>query len=169
VHWPAKNMNLPAMFETLMKLKEEGRTRAIGVANFNIALLKTVVEEIKAPIACDQVEYHVMLDQTRLRDYLAAKSIPLVAYCPLAQGRVASDATLAAIGRKHGASAAQVALKWLLDQDNVAAIPKASRAESQKANLDALKVKLDDDDRKAIADLPKNRRCVSPGFAPAWD
>ena len=65
VHWPAKNMNLPAMFETLMKLKQEGRTRAIGVANFNIALLKTVVEEIKAPIACNQVEYHVMLDQTR--------------------------------------------------------------------------------------------------------
>jgi 2,5-diketo-D-gluconate reductase B len=58
VHWPAKNMNLPAMFETLMKLKEEGRTRAIGVANFNIALLKTVVEEIKAPIACNQIEYH---------------------------------------------------------------------------------------------------------------
>src|SRR6195952_4361359 len=50
VHWPAKSMNLPAMFETLMKLKQEGRTRAIGVANFNIALLKTVVEEIKAPI-----------------------------------------------------------------------------------------------------------------------
>jgi 2,5-diketo-D-gluconate reductase B len=158
VHWPAKSMNLPAMFETLMKLREEGRTRAIGVANFNIALLKTVVEEIKAPIACDQVEYHFMLDQTRLREYLATKSIPLVAYCPVAQGRAASDATLTEIGRKHGASGAQVALKWLLDQDNVAAIPKASRAESQQANLDALKLKLDDDDRKAIAGLPKNKR-----------
>src|ERR1700675_4768613 len=101
VHWPAKNMNLPAMFETLMKLKEEGRTRAIGVANFNIALLKAVVEEIKAPIACNQVEYHVMLDQTPLRKYLAAKSIPLVAYCPLAQGRVASDEALMAIVAKH--------------------------------------------------------------------
>ena len=66
VHWPAPNMNLPAMFETLMKLKQEGRTRAIGVANFNVALLKKVVEEIKAPIACNQVEYHVMLDQTEL-------------------------------------------------------------------------------------------------------
>ena len=169
VHWPSKNMNLPAMFETLLELKAQGRTRAIGVANFNIALLKSVVEEIKAPIACNQVEYHVMLDQTKLRKYLAAKSIPLVAYCPLAQGKVASDATLMAIGRKHGASAAQVALKWLLDQDGVAAIPKASRAESQKANLDALHVGLDDEDMKAIAALPKDRRCVNPGFAPAWD
>jgi 2,5-diketo-D-gluconate reductase B len=169
VHWPAPRMNLPKMFETLLKLREEGRTRAIGVANFNIALLKTVVEEIKAPIACNQVEYHVMLDQTPLRKYLKSKSIPLVAYCPLAQGRAASDETLMAIGRKHGASAAQVALKWLLDQDGVAAIPKASRAESQKANLDALNVGLDDEDLQAIASLPKNKRFVNPGFAPAWD
>jgi 2,5-diketo-D-gluconate reductase B len=169
VHWPAPSMNLPAMFETLMKLKEEGRTRGIGVANFNIALLKTVVEQIKAPIACNQIEYHVMLDQTKVAKYLAAKSIPLVAYCPLAQGRAASDETLLAIGRKHSASAAQVALRWLLDQDGVAAIPKTSRRESQKANLDALKVKLDDDDRKKIAALPKDKRFVNPGFAPAWD
>ena len=169
VHWPAPNMNLPAMFDTLLRLKQEGRTRAIGVANFNIALLKTVVEDIKAPIACNQVEYHVMLDQTPLRKYLAAKAIPLVAYCPLAQGRAASDETLAAIGRKHGASPAQVALKWLLDQDGVAAIPKASRAESQRANLDALHVGLDDEDRQAIAALPKDKRLVNPGFAPAWD
>ena len=169
VHWPSKSMNLPAIFETLVKLKAEGRTRAIGVANFNLALLKTVVEEIKAPIACNQIEYHVMLDQTPVRAYLAKQSIPLVAYAPLAQGRAASDETLIAIGRKHNASAAQIALKWLLDQDGVAAIPKASRAESQQANLDALKVTLDDDDRKAIAALPKNKRFVNPGFAPEWD
>ena len=169
VHWPSPDMKLPAIFETLMKLQQEGRTRAIGVANFTTAMLKTVVEDIKAPIACNQVEYHVMLDQTRLRQYLTAKPIPLVAYCPLAQGRVASDETLTRIGRKHDASAAQVALKWLLDQDGVAAIPKASRAESQQANLDALKVKLDDDDRKVIAALPKDKRCVNPGFGPAWD
>jgi 2,5-diketo-D-gluconate reductase B len=169
VHWPSRNMNLPAIFETLMKLKEEGRTRAIGVANFTTALLKIVVEEIGAPIACDQVEYHAFLNQTVLRKYLAAKSIPLVAYCPLAQGRVASDKTLGGIGKKHNASAAQVALKWLLDQDGVAAIPKASHAESQKANLDALTLRLDDEDRKAIAALPKSMRCVNPGFAPAWD
>ena len=169
VHWPSPNMNLAAVMETLMKLKEEGRTRAIGVANFNIALLKQAVEEIKAPIACNQIEYHVLLDQTPIRKYMAGKSIPLVAYCPLAQGRAASNETLMAIGKKHNASAAQVALKWLLDQDGVAAIPKASREESQKANLGALKVKLDDDDRKAIAALPKDQRFVKPGFSPIWD
>jgi 2,5-diketo-D-gluconate reductase B len=169
VHWPSPDMRLPAVLETLMKLKQEGRTRAIGVANFNIALLKQAVEEIKAPIACNQIEYHVLLDQTPIRKYMMAKSIPLVAYCPLAQGRAASNEALIAIGKKHNASAAQVALKWLLDQDGVAAIPKASRAESQKANLGALNVKLDDDDRKTIAALPKDQRFVKPGFSPVWD
>jgi 2,5-diketo-D-gluconate reductase B len=169
VHWPSRDMNLPVVLETLMKLKQEGRTRAIGVANFTLALLKSAVEDIKAPIACNQVEYHVMLDQSKVLAYLRSKSIPLVAYCPLAQGRAASNDTLAAIGKKHNASAAQVALKWLLDQDGVAAIPKASRKESQRANFDALKVTLDDEDRKAIAALPKGSRFVSPGFAPDWD
>jgi 2,5-diketo-D-gluconate reductase B len=169
VHWPSRSMNLPSVFETLLKLKEEGRTRAIGVANFTLALLKTTVEEIRAPIACNQIEYHVMLDQSKVKAYLDARKIPLVAYCPLAQGRAASDETLIQIGKKHNAAAAQVALKWLLDQDNVAAIPKASRKESQQANLDALKITLDDDDRKAIARLAKDKRFVSPGFGPDWD
>lgn len=169
VHWPSRSANWGAVFETLMKLREEKRVRAIGVANFTTALLKTAVEEIKAPIACNQIEYHAMLGQSKVLNYLAAKSVPLVAYCPLAQGRVATDPVLAEIGKKHDATAAQVALKWLLDQDGVAAIPKASRRESQQANLDALKIALDDADRKKIAALPKDKRCVNPGFAPDWD
>lgn len=169
VHWPSKAANWGAVFETLMKLKEEGRTRAIGVANFTTALLKIAVEDIRAPIACNQIEYHAMLDQSKVLAYLRSKSIPLVAYCPLAQGKIASDPVLAEIGARHGATAAQVALKWLLDQDGVAAIPKASRRESQQANLDALKITLDETDRTKIAALPTDRRCVNPAFAPAWD
>ena len=169
VHWPSRQMDLPAIFETLVRLKDDGRTRAIGVCNFNLALLKTVIDEIKAPVACNQIEYHVMLDQTPVKRYLDGHSIPITAYAPLAQGRAATNETLIAIGRKHGASAAQVALKWLLDQDGVAAIPKAKGSESQQANLDALKLVLDDDDRKAIAALPKNQRFVNPAFAPNWD
>lgn len=169
VHWPARDMDLGSIFETLMKLKDAGRVRAIGVCNFPVALLRKTIEEIKAPIACNQIEYHAMLDQSAVLSYLQPKGIPLTAYCPLAQGRMADDPTMAAIGKKHGVSAAQVALKWLLDQDGVAAIPKAGRRESQQANLDALKVRLDDDDRKRIAAMPKDRRCVNPAFAPDWD
>jgi hypothetical protein len=76
---------------------------------------------------------------------------------------------LAAIGRKHGATAPQVAIAWLLDQEGVIAIPKAGRPESQKANLEALTISLDDEDRAAIAALPKDQRFVRPPFAPEWD
>lgn len=169
IHWPAPRMDLGAALETLMQLKQQGRIRALGVANFTVPLLKQAVEEIGAPIACNQIEYHVMLDQSKVMAYMAEKSIPLVAHCPLAQGRAAADETLVKIGLKHDAHAAQVALKWLLDQPGVAAIPKAARLESQKSNWDALKVQLDDEDRAAIAALPKDKRFVQPAFAPDWD
>jgi len=87
----------------------------------------------------------------------------------LAQGRLAEHADLTRIAEKHGVSAAQVALKWLLDQDGVAAIPKAERAESQIANMKALDLALDDEDRAVIAALPKDQRMVNPGFGPKWD
>jgi 2,5-diketo-D-gluconate reductase B len=169
IHWPSRSMNLTATLEAMLKLKDEGRTRAIGVANFNIALLQQAVEEIGAPIACNQVEYHALLSQAKLLGYMRAQKIPLVAYTPLAKGRIAADPVLQQIARKHGATSVQVGLKWLLDQDGVCAIPKAARRESQQANLEALKLDLDDADRAAIAGLPKNERCVISGNAPDWD
>jgi 2,5-diketo-D-gluconate reductase B len=169
VHWPSADMDLPAVLSTLMRLKDEGRTRAIGVANFTLPMLRQAIEEIGASIACNQVEHHVFLDQTPMLRYLRSKAIPLIAYCPLAQGQATQSPELARIGEKHGASAAQVALKWLLDQEGVAAIPKAGRAASQRANLDALCLTLDDEDRRLIASLPKDQRLVNPPFAPHWD
>lgn len=169
IHWPAPGMDLAATLEAMLRLREEGRIRAIGVANFPTALLRQAVEEIGAPIACNQVEYHACLDQSALLAYQRRKGIPLVAYCPVAQGRLADEPALAAIGRKHDASAAQVALAWLLAQDIVVPIPKAGRRISQQANLDALDIALDDDDRTAIAALRKDLRCVNPGFSPDWD
>lgn len=169
MHWPAPVMDLPAIFGTLARLKAEGRIRAMGVCNFTLELLRATIERIGAPIAVNQIEYHVLLDQTPVRTYLAGRGIPVVAYCPLAQGALADQPDLIAIARKHGASPAQVALKWLLDQEGVGAIPKAQRPESQQANLDALKLTLDDEDRRIIAALPKDRRLVNPPFAPDWD
>lgn len=169
IHWPSKDMNMEATLRALMSLRERGLTRAIGVCNFNLPMIRRALEEIGAPIACHQVEYHPFLSQAPMLSYLRAKSIPLTAYAPLAQGRAAADQTLAAIGRKHGCSAAQVAIAWLLDQEGVIAIPKAARPESQKANLDAAAIRLDDTDRAAIAALPKDQRFVRPAFAPDWD
>jgi 2,5-diketo-D-gluconate reductase B len=164
IHWPNRDMDMAATLEALMELRQRGLTRAIGVCNFNLPMIRRAVEEIGAPIASHQVEYHPFLSQAPMLAYLRSKAIP-----PLAQGPAANDATLAAIGSKHGATAAQVAIGWLLDQEGVIAIPKAGRPESQKANLDALGIALDDKDRAAIAALPKDQRFVRPPFAPRWD
>lgn len=169
IHWPRPEMNLPQALATLVRFKEEGLARAVGVSNFNTALLREAVEVVGAPIACNQVEYHVLLDQSKLLAYARAHDVAVTAYAPLARGALTKHAALQRIAQKHGATLEQVALKWLLDQDGVAAIPKASRSESQRGNLEALNIGLDDEDRQAIANLPKDRRCVSPGFAPAWD
>lgn len=168
IHWPAPDMDLPSALETLMALQQEGKARHIGVCNFPLALLRCAVEELRAPIIGNQIEYHVLLSQNVLLPYMREKGLILTAYAPLAQGRLSEHPSLEAIARKHNATAAQVALKWLLDQ-GVAAIPKAGRPESQKANLDALSMTLDDADRAAIAALPKDQRFVKPGFAPVWD
>ncbi|MDQ0393452.1 aldo/keto reductase [Labrys monachus] len=169
VHWPAKDMDMAATLETLTALREEGRMRAVGVCNFNMPMIRRAVDEIGAPIAVHQVEYHPFLAQGEMLTYLRGKNIPLTAYAPLAQGRAASDPALAEIGEKHSASAAQIAIAWLLDQDGVIAIPKAGRPKSQRANLDALAIRLDDVDRAAIAALPKDQRFVRPPFAPDWE
>ncbi len=169
IHWPAPEMDLGATLGAMLRLREEGLVRAIGVANFPSNLLKRAVEEIGAPIACDQVEYHALLDQSKLLSYARLRTIPVIAYCPLAQGRLAGHEVLAEIAAKHGATAAQVALAWLLGQEGVGAIPKSGRREGLKANLEAAGLVLDAADRAAIAALPKAQRFVNPGFAPAWD
>ena len=169
IHWPSESMDLPAALQTMARLQEEGLTRAIGVANFPVALLRRAVEEIGSAVAVNQIEYHVLLGQKAVLDYARAHDVAITAYCPVAQGKLANSEELGVIARKHGATPVQVALKWLVDQPGVSAIPKAARRESQVANLEAMKLQLDDDDRAAIAMLPKTTRLVNPGFAPTWD
>jgi 2,5-diketo-D-gluconate reductase B len=169
IHWPAPDMDLPAALGALLRLRERGLLRAVGVSNFTVALLRQAVEQIGAPIACNQVEYHVGLSQEPVLTYARAYDMAVAAYRPLGGGGLAEHPVLQTIARKHGASPAQVALKWLLDQDGVAAIPKAARPENQRQNLDALRLVLDDADRTAIARMPKAGRLVDPGWAPAWD
>jgi len=169
IHWPSASMDLAAALKAMTALQAEGKIRAIGVSNFPVALMRQAVEEIGVPIACNQVEYHVLLDQSPVLEYARAHDIAVTGYCPLAQGRLAHYPALQQVADKHGVSPAQVALAWLLEQAGVGAIPKAAREESQRANLEAAELRLDDADRAAIAALPKRERFVNPGWAPAWD
>jgi 2,5-diketo-D-gluconate reductase B len=169
IHWAMPGMNLGATLEAMMRLQQEGRTRAIGVSNFTVALMREAVDVIGAPIAVNQIEYHVLLDQSAVLRYARSKGITVIAYAPLARGAFMALPDIQRIARKHQATPAQVGLKWLLDQELVAAIPRAGRRESQQENLDALRLTLDDEDRAAIARLPKNGRVVNVDWAPAWD
>ena len=169
LHWPRAGTNLPAALEMMMGLREAGLALQIGIANATVAHLREAIEVVGAPIACNQIEYHVLIDQTPVLAYMRAHGLPVVAHVPLAQGQLAQHEALAAIGHRYDASAAQVALAWLLDQPDVAVIPKAERRASQEANLEATRLRLDDADRAAIAALPKTLRCVNPPFAPVWD
>ncbi|WP_223505462.1 aldo/keto reductase [Pseudomonas sp. GL-RE-29] len=169
IHWPTTDWDLPKTIETLVSFKEQGLARNIGVANFPLPLLRKVVEELGAPLSAIQVEYHVLLGQNALLDYARQHDLALTAYTPLARNKVSDIPVIQQIAAKHGVLPTQVALKWLLDQPNVAAIPKASSEANQLANLAALQVQLDEDDRALIAGLSKRERQVSPDFAPVWD
>jgi len=169
VHWPTTDWDLPRTIETLVSFKEQGLARNIGVANFPLPLLRKVVEELGAPLSAIQVEYHVLLGQNALLDYARQHDLALTAYSPLARNKVSDIPQIQQIATRHGVLPTQVALKWLLDQPNVAAIPKASSEANQLANLASLDVQLNDEDRALIAGLSKRERLVSPDFAPVWD
>jgi 2,5-diketo-D-gluconate reductase B len=101
VQWPSADMDLPAVLEEMMTIKADGGTRAIGVCNFNMKMIRQAVEEVRAPIAALQIEYHPFMSQARMLDYVRGKGIPLTAYAPLAQGRAAQDETLQKIGDRR--------------------------------------------------------------------
>ena len=142
--------------------------RAIGVCNFPPGLLRRALGT-EAPIACVQVEHHVYLSQERLLALTRPAGVAMTAYSPVAKGAGEKDPVLQGIARKHGRTPTQVALAWLLEQDGVAAIPKAAGGANQRANLEAMSLRLGAEDRAAIAALPKSRRLVDPGLVADWD
>lgn len=168
VHWPSPDMDLDATLGAMARLKEDGLARSVGVCNFPPGLLRRALGS-GAPVACLQVEYHAFLSQDRLLALTRPAGVPLTAYSPTAKAAGEKEPVLQGIARKHGCSPTQVALAWLLGQDGVAAIPKAASEANQRANLAALSVRLDAEDREAIAALPKDRRLVDPDFAPDWN
>jgi 2,5-diketo-D-gluconate reductase B len=167
IHWPNRHVPLAATLDAMSALREEGRTREIGVSNFNAALFREALD--RAPVIVNQVEYHPFLGQGALLDVCAERGAELTAYRPLAKGEVARDPVIAEIARARDATPAQVALRWLIDQPPVSAVPKASSPERRRENLGALELELSDEERARIDALPKDRRAVELDWAPEWD
>ncbi|HYZ70486.1 MAG TPA: aldo/keto reductase, partial [Thermoleophilaceae bacterium] len=133
IHWPSPEVPLGETLAAMVAMMDAGRTRSIGLSNFPPSLVHEALEH--APILCNQVEYHPFLGQPRLRELAAEHDLLLTAYSPLARGRVPGDHTLREIAAAHGATPAQVALRWLVDQDRVATIPMATSPERIEENL----------------------------------
>ena len=169
VHWPSKEIPLRETLTAFAQLRDEGRVRHIGVCNFTVALLHEAVEENGADLLCNQVEYHPLLAQETLLPYQQSRGIALVAYCPLARGRVLRDRTLRRLGAKHGKSPAQIALAWLTAHELVSAIPKASSEAHCRANLEIFDIQLSAEERAEIDALDRGERVIDPSWAPDWD
>jgi len=169
IHWPNPDVEIQSTLEAMFTLKEQGRALQIGVSNFPMGLLAEVVDDLHAPIFCNQVEYHSLLGQFDLLDYASEHDFLVTAYSPLGQGQILDNPLLLEIGKKYKKSAAQIALRWLVEQEQVVAIPKATSQAHLEENLDIYDFELEDDDFYAIDDLDKSYRIVNPGFAPDWE
>jgi 2,5-diketo-D-gluconate reductase B len=167
IHWPNPRVPLASTLEAMTALREEGKTREIGVSNFTAAQFREAID--LAPVIVNQVEYHPYLGQEPLLEVCAERDVELTAYRPLAKGEVADDQVIAEIAAAHDATPAQVTLAWLTGQERVSAVPKASTPERRRENLAALELELSAEERARIDALPKDQRAVETQWSPEWD
>ncbi len=169
IHWPSSSVPLEDTLEAMNELRLEGKVRFLGVSNFTIAWMEKV-EKTGVPVITNQVEYHALLSQEKLLNYLKSAGMFLTAYSPLAKGRLAYHPVMQEIGRKHNKTGSQIALGWLVQQEGVSAIPKASSSEKRRKNFDIFNFQLDSEDLERIALLEKDQRLIDiPGMSPDWD
>ena len=172
VHWPSpEGVPLAETMQALAQARREGKTRHIGVANFNIALTEEAMRVCPEPLAVLQAEYHPYLDQSRVLAFCRQAGLLFTAYCPLARGRLFKEPVLAEIARNRGRTVAQIALRWLMQQGNVAAIPRSANAAHMAESLAVFDFALSDDEMARIHALrrPEGRIANPKGRAPAWD
>ena len=151
MHWPGDGVPLGETLGAMRELQEEGGVRHIGVSNFSPSLVEEASEHVD--VFCNQVEYHVYKDQDAVLNQARKTDYLLVAYRPLSRGSVEEDATLREIGEAHGKTAAQVALRWLVQQEQVSAIPKATSEDHLRANLEVFDFELSGGEMDRIASL----------------
>ena len=153
MHWPGDGVPLGETLGAMRELQDDGSVLQIGVSNFSPSLVEEATEY--ADIFCNQVQYHpyrsqeALLAQSQKLDYL------LTAYTPLSRGGVQGDATLREIGEAHGKTATQVALRWLVQQEKVSAIPKATGEEHLAENLDVFDFELSGEEMDRVFSLSR--------------
>lgn len=158
IHWPtpARDIYLDS-WRALIRLREEGRARSIGVSNFHEAHLRKIIDETGVIPAINQIELHPWLPQNHMRDIDARLGIKTEAWSPLGSGRLIDDPVIAEVAAKHGKSPAQVMVRWSMQLGNIV-LPKSVTPERIEQNIDVFDFVLDDADMAAIATLESGRR-----------
>ncbi|AVM07764.1 aldo/keto reductase [Bacillus sp. NEAU-CP5] len=156
IHWPVEGKYIDA-WRALETLYQDGRIKAIGVSNFQIHHLKHLMKETEIKPMINQVEYHPRLTQKELLAFCTEQGIQLEAWSPLMQGQLLDHPVLQEIAEKYGKSAAQVILRWDL-QNGVITIPKSTKKHRIEENANVFDFELSADDMKRIDDLNENLR-----------
>jgi 2,5-diketo-D-gluconate reductase B len=172
VHWPSMdNVPLAETMGALAKAKREGKARHVGVANFNIAMVEESMRLCPEALCVLQAEYHPYLEQAKVLDFCRRAGLIFMAYCPLGRGRLFSDPVLTDIARKKGKTIAQVALRWQVQQGNIAPIPRSSNPKHMAESLQVFDFSLSEEEMNRIHALarPGGRIANPKGRAPAWD
>ena len=172
VHWPTVDrIPLEETMGALAEAKRKGKTRHIGVANFNIALVEEAIAKCPEPLDTLQAEYHPYLDQSKVLAACRRLGLVFTAYCPLARGRLFDDPVLSEIARNKERTLAQVALRWLMQQGNIAAIPRSANPKHMAESLRVFDFELTAEEMARISALKRaDGRIANPkGRAPEWD
>lgn len=172
VHWPStEGIPLAETMGALARAKREGKTRYVGVANFNIALTREAIALCPEPLTTLQVEYHPYLEQTRVLAFCREAGLIVMAYCPLGRGRLFKDPVLADIAGARGKTLAQIALRWLVQQGGIVPIPRSSNRTHMAESLEIFDFELSREEMERIFALerPDGRIADPVGRAPVWD
>jgi 2,5-diketo-D-gluconate reductase B len=170
IHWPPPENIFDAAIDALVQAHNNGFAQNIGISNFPTAMMRRAVQRSPVKLIDNQVEFHALLDQSKVKAEAERLGMSLSAYSPLGRGAALKEPVIQGIARRLGRPASEVALRWILQQ-GVVAIPMTTKAENARSNLRTLDFALDDTDMAAIATLTRqNRRLISPvGMRGRWD
>jgi 2,5-diketo-D-gluconate reductase B len=169
IHWPNPAVPLEETLAVLCKARRGGRARHVGVANFTTALLERAAKLASEPLVTNQIEVHPFIDQSKVAAACRGRGLAVTAYCPLARGKVPGNVVLERIGKAHGRSSSQVALRYLVEQ-GIVPIPRTANPDHLAANLAVFDFKLSAAEMGEIGALKQaGGRVVDPPHAPKWD
>jgi diketogulonate reductase-like aldo/keto reductase len=169
IHWPNPRVPLAETLGAMAKMRDAGYAREIGVSNFTVALLEEATKLSPAPLVCNQIECHPFLDQRKVIAACRQLDMAVVAYSPIARGGAKGDAVLERIGKAHGKSAAQVSLRFLVQQ-GIVVVPRTSKVERLEENIALFDFTLSPAEMDEIGALGSRRdRIVDWSYSPKWD